>query len=62
MTDAQTVQELVDMGLAFYVYEPCAPDDADPVGWRLTDKGVEMSQEMFPDDPLHESYYKWKLA
>ena len=60
MTEEQKdIQEMADMGLIYFVYD--APDDADPTGYRLTDKGIALTSKEFPDLPLHESYYKWKF-
>ena len=54
------IQELRDMGLVYWVYEMNAPDDADPIGFRLTEAGIKMT-ETFSEEILHPSYYKWRL-
>lgn len=55
--DLQICRELVEMGIAYEVLD----ENKNVVGFRLTQQGVQKSEEMFPDIALHESYYKWRM-
>lgn len=59
MQDPQLIQELVDMGMAYYVYENLETPN-EPTGYRLTDEGVQET-EAFSNEALHPSYYKWRF-